>query len=334
MGIMKKLLIVALLVPVFGNAQEVFTTINGTPPPYIFNGAGVTQVGQTFTFSGGGSSGFPITIGSTSIASGSTTTSISGLTLVAPNLGTPTALVLTNATGLTSGQVTTALTFTPTNAAVVPSTAPSAGQLLIGNAGGTAYAPVTASGSCTVTSAGVFTCGGYPASTVLTASSSTALNFTSCISGTYTNYLIRFTNILMSASAGKPGIRFSTNGGSTYDSSAVYWWAVLAMANSTPGGGGIPTATDTATYVVSDGGQGSSQPDNTINGDVYLYHPASTTSFKFLKGSMVNFSSSGQHLGWSYQGDYENTAAVNAFQVIPDTGTITSGTVTCQPLPN
>ena len=44
--------------------------------------------------------GFPIIIGSTSIASGSTTTSISGLTLVAPALGTPTALVLTNATGL------------------------------------------------------------------------------------------------------------------------------------------------------------------------------------------------------------------------------------------
>ncbi len=52
--------------------------------------------------SGGGGSGFPITLGSTSIPASSTTTSISGLTLVAPALGTPSALVLTNATGTPS----------------------------------------------------------------------------------------------------------------------------------------------------------------------------------------------------------------------------------------
>lgn len=32
-------------------AQKPQTTINGTPPPYVFNGAGVSQLGQTFTFS-------------------------------------------------------------------------------------------------------------------------------------------------------------------------------------------------------------------------------------------------------------------------------------------
>lgn len=37
-----------------------------------------------------------------------------------------------------------------TNAAVVPNTAPSAGQLLLGNAGGTAYAPKTMSGAVTI----------------------------------------------------------------------------------------------------------------------------------------------------------------------------------------
>ena len=55
----------------------------------------------------GGSSGggFPITIGSTSVAANSTTTTIAGLTLTAPTfttpaLGTPASGVLTNATGL------------------------------------------------------------------------------------------------------------------------------------------------------------------------------------------------------------------------------------------
>ena len=49
---------------------------------------------------------------------------------------------------------------TQTKAAIVPNTAPSAGQLLAGNAGGTAYAPATLSGSgatATLSSAGVLT---------------------------------------------------------------------------------------------------------------------------------------------------------------------------------
>jgi hypothetical protein len=45
-----------------------------------------------------------------------------------------------------------------TQAAIVPNTAPSAGQDLVGNAGGTAYAPVTMSGDCTRSSTGAITC--------------------------------------------------------------------------------------------------------------------------------------------------------------------------------
>jgi hypothetical protein len=44
-----------------------------------------------------------------------------------------------------------------TLSAIVPNTVPSAGQLLVGNAGGTAYAPVSASGDVTVASTGAMT---------------------------------------------------------------------------------------------------------------------------------------------------------------------------------
>lgn len=44
-----------------------------------------------------------------------------------------------------------------TKAAVVPNTTPSAGQVLVGNAGGTAYAPVSASGDATLASTGALT---------------------------------------------------------------------------------------------------------------------------------------------------------------------------------
>lgn len=45
-----------------------------------------------------------------------------------------------------------------TKAAVVPNTLPSAGQVLVGNAGGTAYAPLSMSGDCTLASTGAITC--------------------------------------------------------------------------------------------------------------------------------------------------------------------------------
>ena len=44
-----------------------------------------------------------------------------------------------------------------TKASIVPNTAPSAGQILAGNAGGTAYAPVSMSGDATLSSAGALT---------------------------------------------------------------------------------------------------------------------------------------------------------------------------------
>jgi hypothetical protein len=44
-----------------------------------------------------------------------------------------------------------------TKAAIMPNTAPSAGQIPVGNAGGTAYAPVTVSGDATLSSAGALT---------------------------------------------------------------------------------------------------------------------------------------------------------------------------------
>jgi hypothetical protein len=306
-----------------------------TPPPvalYCFN-SGTNQwvPADSSCFGGGGSS---VTI-QTNGASNSSQTTLNFITSTTNSVGL--TITPSNPSGgnekfeITGSLLLSALATQAADTIVQNATAGSAAPTAVAmptcTTGADLYNTTTHAWSCV-------SAGGYPASEVHAASSSSALHFTTCITGSNTNYVIRFTNILMSASGAKPGIQFSSNGGSTYDSSAIYWWAVLAMANSTPGGGGIPTATATATFVVSDGGQGGSSPNNTINGDVYLYNPASTTSFKFLKGSLVNFSSTGQHLGWSYQGDYENTAAVNAFQVIPDTGTITSGTVTCQPLPN
>ncbi len=73
------------------------------------------------------------------------------MTLTSPSITTPTGLV-SNDVGL--GSVTNDA---QTKAVIVPNTAPSSGQILVGNAGGTAYAKQSVSGDATLSSAGVVT---------------------------------------------------------------------------------------------------------------------------------------------------------------------------------
>ncbi len=87
-----------------------------------------------------------------------------------------------------SADIITALGYTPTDAAVVPSTAPSAGQILVGNAGNTAYAKQTVSGSgatITLASTGVMTISGI-ANASLTNSSITINGTSVALGGTRT----------------------------------------------------------------------------------------------------------------------------------------------------
>ena len=75
---------------------------------------------------------------------------------------TPAITVQTSVTGIPVGNGTAFSASNVTNnaqtkAAIVPNTAPSSGQILVGNAGGTAYAPQTASGDLTIDSSGAHT---------------------------------------------------------------------------------------------------------------------------------------------------------------------------------
>jgi len=69
-----------------------------------------------------------------------------------------------------------------TQAAIVPNTVPAAGQILVGNSGGTAYAPQSLSGDCTLTGAGAITCtktGGTAFAASATVNTTNATNITS-----------------------------------------------------------------------------------------------------------------------------------------------------------
>ncbi len=99
-------------------------------------------------------------LGTNWVITGSTPSSLSSWT----QLSYPTAPVTsvagkTGAVTLTSSDVGlgNVTNNAQTQASIVPNTAPSSGQILVGNAGGTAYAPVSASGDVTIASTGAHT---------------------------------------------------------------------------------------------------------------------------------------------------------------------------------
>lgn len=98
---------------------------------------------------------------------------------------TPALTLSTSVTGIPVGNGTAFSASNLTNdvqtkAAIVPNTAPSAGQILVGNAGGTAYAPATVSGAITLSSAGAATIA-TPGTLAVASTNSTATAHTHAI---------------------------------------------------------------------------------------------------------------------------------------------------------
>lgn len=168
--------------------------------------------------------------------------------------------------------------------------------------------------------------GGGSAWTLLgtqTAINSSTLNFTSWRNDSlYDDYVIWVSHLIPSVNGAKIGIRMSTNAGSSYDSSAIYWWQAYAIASSGSGGNGVTGATNTQSNFSNS--QANVSP---LNGQARLYMPSSASVNKYLDGQFVGLTSSGQRLCWVYSGSYESTAAVDAFQILPDSGNLTSGAV-------
>jgi hypothetical protein len=197
-------------------------------------GTGLTLSGNQFSITATGAVAGTYTVPSFSVnAQGQITSITSGTktgtgavvlanspTLVAPALGTPTSVTLTNAVGLPlSTGITGTLAFG--NGGTGLTATPSNGQLLIGNGTGYSLATLTAGSNITITN----TAGGI------------TIASTAGGSGTVTS---------VNASGGTTGLNFS--GGPITTSGTLTLAGTLVVAN---GGTGVTTSTGTGSVVLS-----------------------------------------------------------------------------------
>lgn len=137
-----------------------------------------------------------------------------------------------------------------TKASVVPNTAPSAGQLLAGNAGGTAYAPVSVSGDATLASTGALTLTSRRQLANVTLGSAGA----SLSSGTIAACKFLEVHIFVPSMAGSdtPSLQFNASGGTAYR----YKWTHQAAAATAWTAGNTAVSTDRIKIASSDSARG------------------------------------------------------------------------------
>jgi hypothetical protein len=167
-----------------------------------------------------------------------------------------------------------------------------------------------------------------------TASSSTELDFTASISSSYDEYQIEIIGFNVAANGAAPLLQFSTNGGSSWDTTSIYEWSnnISFMGGATTGGNAQTNVNGISLF--SDSGRvgllSTATPGLVCS--FRISDPLSTINFKnvFFGGGVAVYSGSGgQRYSYNFGGVYKNTAAVNAFRIIMTSGNIAAGTVRC-----
>jgi hypothetical protein len=155
-----------------------------------------------------------------------------------------------------------------------------------------------------------------------TASASSSLDFAGYITSLYDDYQIVMSNIITSVDDVEVLLRVSTNGGSSYISAAEYDYSMNFMnnasaLNSKHGGG------QTGIFLAH--GYTTSAKMH-IHGVFYVFSPLSAVGYKAWRGATAFASfavdgGGGDFVGWWRGAE----TAIDAFQIYPASGTLTSG---------
>jgi hypothetical protein len=155
-----------------------------------------------------------------------------------------------------------------------------------------------------------------------TAAASATLDFTTCISATYDEYVIEIVNLIPATNAVNLYMRMGTGAGPTFDTGANYGYASYEWR---AGGGALGGAEGGQTSLFLTRNTQTTTANWGLSGTLRLFNPGGAL-FKEIVGSIFYFLSP-YRLRSDFIGSYESTTAVTAFQFFYSAGNIASGTI-------
>lgn len=157
-----------------------------------------------------------------------------------------------------------------------------------------------------------------------TASASSSINFTSGISNTYQVYKLLLVQYVPNAANTNILLRFSTNGGSSYDSGNNYYSLGVTQGNALDSNNGGVTTTDSI-KIDANSINGIGNGLYGYSGECTLYRPQVNLRARVVCTGMSFDPSSNFLRLQEVVGFYGVNTSFDAFQILADTSTITSG---------
>jgi len=154
------------------------------------------------------------------------------------------------------------------------------------------------------------------------ASGSATLDFTAAFTSTYDTYVVELQQLVGSAAANLQ-LRYSTDGGATYDSGSNYKW--VGTYYNAAGATGVSNS-NSATACVLIGIVKAASTNGGASGRIEIAHPLGS-AYKSYVGQITVAHNDGNYYGFTVAGWYLQTTAVNAVRFLFDSGTIASGTI-------
>ena len=157
------------------------------------------------------------------------------------------------------------------------------------------------------------------------ASSSAQLDFTNWYSTDYEEYWISVIGVLPATDGGKLYMRFSSDGGSTYDSATNYRWY-----DHVKGSGGFSAVygSNSASQIdVSSAGTENTTSTTVFNAQIKLYNPGNTTRRKGVTFTAITLSADGNYYGEEGGGVWTSTNNINAIRFLESSSVIAEGTI-------
>jgi|ERR1035437_284505 hypothetical protein len=158
------------------------------------------------------------------------------------------------------------------------------------------------------------------------ASSSATLDFTACITSIYDEYEIHLIDVLPATNNVTGELQFSTDGGSTYDSSSIYS-SERDYRGLTLSDGGYTQFGNVSGIWLGGTDVGNTTVWGGLSGKIWLYNPASTDTYKRVLYELSYGNNAPNSYRMTGAGIYKSTDAVNALRILFSTGNIVSGIV-------